>query len=877
MRGWSLGKLEDISKECEEWNIDFFGITETQLKERVSENHRGYDMVNKGRSKWLKKGGGVGFIYKTDKISILEEIDVGNDIKHEDILAVLIEYKNGKKSDRLLIIICYMTVEGPEAKDDNSKKFNCVKNVMDRYTKEKIVIMGDMNAHIGILGEKINNNGKRLLEFTENQNLEILNSTIARGKVTWSSGNSKSAIDYVLSNAKARDTINSMWIDENAEVDIASDHNLIMIDFKSAITNKKNNKGKTSWKLREANWENFRSTLNHFDVLDDECSEINNIEQNIKSKIINTANNIIGKTKGKIKPNTKSWCTPEIARERNKRRKFNRKCKQLRKQGYDQRPNKEIYIAAWNEYRKQQIYVKKIIQKAIALEDQKILKEIQDKKEVGGKKWYRYLRGENASKEDISEIIFEGRTITDPDQIKDCIKKFWEDIGRRNDGDNVDCDMKIDSHNLHDIDMVFSKERIRKCLNKLKDNKAPGLDSIPYEMYKYGGGWIVDSLENLFAKIISEEKVPTDWNKCKIKLIHKGGNKNRKDLRNYRPIALINTVSKIFCSLLNDSLIKSIEENEVLGEEQQGFRRERRGEDNLFILNEIIENHKKNNKNLYLCFIDIEKAYDKVNRELLIKVLGKVGLPAKVVNIIKSLYLDTRATYMLGEFETDWVDIENGVRQGCVMSPTLFNLYTEELAVRIKQANMGINIGEDKLGILMYADDMLLMAENSGDLQSMLEIVEGYGKDYNIKYSIEKTQIITISSMPNQEAIVSLAGNIIKNTDKYKYLGFNVTKNGAMDIKTAKLFKARQWLGRLASMAKFRSNKYEMVRGLWKTVGVPDVLYGAGVIPWTRDEFNKLETIQNDIGRVALGATRIVAAESIRGEVGWSSFESIEI
>ena len=664
-----------------------------------------------------------------------------------------------------------------------------------------------------------------------------------------------------------------MWIDENAEVDIASDQNLIMIDFKSAITNKKNNKGKTSWKLREANWENFRNTLNHFDILDDECSEINNIEQNIKNKIINTANNIIGKTKGKIKPNTKSWCTPEIARERNKRRKFNRKCKELRKHGYDQRPNKEIYIAAWNEYRKQQIYVKKIIQKAIALEEQKILKEIQDKKEVGGRKWYRYLRGENASKEDISEIIFEGRTITDLDQIKDCIQKFWEDIGRRNDGDKVDCDMKIDSHNLHDIDMVFSKERIKKCLNKLKDNKAPGLDSIPYEMYKYGGGWIVDSLENLFAKIISDEKVPTDWNKCKIKLIHKGGNKNRKDLRNYRPIALINTVSKIFCSLLNDSLIKSIEENEVLGEEQQGFHRERRGEDNLFILNEIIENHKKNNKNLYLCFIDIEKACDKVNGELLIKVLGKVGLPAKVVNMIKSLYLDTRATYMLGEFETDWVDIENGVRQGCVMSPTLFNLYTEELAVRIKQANMGINIGEDKLGLLMYADDMLLMAESSGDLQSMLEIVEGYGKDYNIKYSIEKTQIITISSMPNQEAIVSLAGNIIKNTDKYKYLGFNVTKNGAMDIKTAKLFKARQWLGRLASMAKFRSNKYEMVRRLWKTVGVPDVMYGAGVIPWTKDEFNKLETIQNDIGRVALGATRIVATESIRGEVGWSSFE----
>ena len=71
---------------------------------------------------------------------------------------------------------------------------------------------------------------------------------------------------------------------------VASDHNLIMIDFKSSITNKKNNKGKTGWKLREANWENFSNTLNHFDILDDECSEINNIEQNIQNKIINTEN-----------------------------------------------------------------------------------------------------------------------------------------------------------------------------------------------------------------------------------------------------------------------------------------------------------------------------------------------------------------------------------------------------------------------------------------------------------------------------------------------------------------------------------------------------------------------------------------------------------
>ena len=120
---------------------------------------------------------------------------------------------------------------------------------------------------------------------------------------------------------------------------------------------------------------------------------------------------------------------------------------------------------------------------------------------------------------------------------------------------------------------------------------------------------------------------------------------------------------------------------------------------------------------------------------------------------------------------------------------------------------------------------------------------------------------------------ISLAGNILQQSERYKYLGVNITKQGAVTIKADKTYKARQWLGRLASMAKFRTNKYEIVRGLWKTVGVPALMYAAGVISWTKEDLNKIECIQNDIGRVALGASRFVGTESIRGETGWSTFE----
>ena len=90
-------------------------------------------------------------------------------------------------------------------------------------------------------------------------------------------------------------------------------------------------------------------------------------------------------------------------------------------------------------------------------------------------------------------------------------------------------------------------------------------------------------------------------------LLHKGGHKRRNELKNYRPISLVNTVGKVFSGVLNERLCKWIERVGVLGEEQNGFRVDRRAEDNMFVVNELME-RKKDGKKLYLGFIDIEKA-----------------------------------------------------------------------------------------------------------------------------------------------------------------------------------------------------------------------------------------------------------------------------
>ena len=96
---------------------------------------------------------------------------------------------------------------------------------------------------------------------------------------------------------------------------------------------------------------------------------------------------------------------------------------------------------------------------------------------------------------------------------------------------------------------------------------------------------------------------------------------------------------------------------------------------------------------------------------MLCKVLRKIGLRAKITNIVRSMYVDTRAKYRLGDIKTDWVKSERGVRQRCILSPTLFSLYTEELAARMR-LNAGVRVGNDRIGVLLYVDDVVVMSES---------------------------------------------------------------------------------------------------------------------------------------------------------------------
>ena len=165
----------------------------------------------------------------------------------------------------------------------------------------------------------------------------------------------------------------------------------------------------------------------------------------------------------------------------------------------------------------------------------------------------------------------------------------------------------------------------------------------------------------------------------------------------------------------------------------------------IYIINEIIEDAKKNNKEIYCAFLDIEKAYDTVDREILWEILEKIGLTEHIRKIIKSMYRCTVATYNWNGIEIKGVKSSRGLRQGCTLFPLLFTLVMEEFTQRIKDKEIGIKIGEEILSLLLFADDVVLMAENKEQLQTLLNEASTFSKDTQMKFGIEKCKIMTIN------------------------------------------------------------------------------------------------------------------------------------
>ena len=236
-------------------------------------------------------------------------------------------------------------------------------------------------------------------------------------------------------------------------------------------------------------------------------------------------------------------------------------------------------------------------------------------------------------------------------------------------------------------------------------------------------------------------ETPIVWSEEKIKLLHNKGSKTNLD--NYRSIAITSNVSKIFTRIIGERLKEVVEKNQWLGEEQNGFRQNRRTVDNLFVISNIMNIAKRLNEKLFLGFIDLRKAYDRVNRRKLWEKLRDIGVHEDVITIFQQLYKGHKRKVFTVEGWTEWIVCEIGVKQGCVLSPILFALFLNDVLEEIQKLG-GWSIAEESLGGLLFADDIVLVAESEEQLQEQCIKLQEYTWRKGLEINIDKSKVMVI-------------------------------------------------------------------------------------------------------------------------------------
>ena len=181
-------------------------------------------------------------------------------------------------------------------------------------------------------------------------------------------------------------------------------------------------------------------------------------------------------------------------------------------------------------------------------------------------------------------------------------------------------------------------------------------------------------------------------------------------------------------------------------------------------------------KNIYFCFIDYAKAFDCVDHNKLWKILKEMGIPDHLTCLLRNLYAGQEATLGTGLGTTDWFQIGKGIRQGCILSPCLFNFYTEYIMrnAGLEEAQAGIKIARRNINNLRYADDTTLMAETEEELKSFLMKVKEESEKVGLKLNIQKTKIMASGPI----TLWQVDGETVETMADFIFLGSKIAADG---------------------------------------------------------------------------------------------------
>ncbi|KAG6444153.1 hypothetical protein O3G_MSEX003217 [Manduca sexta] len=286
--------------------------------------------------------------------------------------------------------------------------------------------------------------------------------------------------------------------------------------------------------------------------------------------------------------------------------------------------------------------------------------------------------------------------------------------------------------------LASTARNVQEIMTHMSGGKSPGINGLSIDHIQHAGVHIFEVLAILFNLCIQNSYLPRELMRTVVVSIPKYKKNNLSCLSNYRPISLSTITGKFFERLLQLVLAKTMK----IDDAQFGFHPGLSTDSAIFCPKHTVRYYTIRNTSVYACFLDLSRAFDLVNYNLLWSELRQSGTHVDLVNLLRFCYENQINNVRWGDSFSDHYKLECGVRQGGLTSSDLFNILVNDLIVELRITNIGCHLGNLCVNKISYADDMVLLSPSIKGLRNLLVVCECYAESHGLKYNGKKTEIL---------------------------------------------------------------------------------------------------------------------------------------